>query len=172
MVKFKKGFTLLEALLVTGMVVLIIGAVAYMFQVVLAGFSAQNVRTGLLVGENKGVIEMTRELRKAITISMPRTGEVRFTPDSVTYYAYYLYNSSDPYPPQFTAGSYQIRKATLFGGINGTFTYGSGNLVTRDILPPPASNFIYSGLLITIDLQAQREESTKRSVTMVNPRNI
>lgn len=168
----KKGFTLLETLLVTGMVVMIIGAVAYMFQVVLSGFSAQNTRAGLVSRETKAVEEIARDLRKALAVSLPRTGEVRFSGDNTTFYIYYLYNASDTYPSQFTRTSYQVRKAALSSGINGTFTYGSGDLIARDVLPPPSSNFTYANSVLTIDLQLQREESTKRAVMKVRPRNL
>ena len=167
-----KGFTLAEALLATAMVAVIIGALAYMFQVIVAGWSTQGTRMGLGVGVNKAVEEMARDLHNAKAIVSQYDGELRFTMDDTTYYVYYLYNAADSYPPKFTKGLYQVKRAALVGKIDGTFTYGSGNFITRDILPPPSSTLSYSGAVVTINLGAQRGASTIRAATKARPRNI
>jgi prepilin-type N-terminal cleavage/methylation domain len=162
MKKHNKGFTLVELLLSTAMVAVIIGALAFMFQVVVGSWSTQGARAGLGVSVSKAVREMTRDLRNAKEIGSVNANEIRFTADGTTYYIYYLYN---------TAGSYQLKKATLLGKIDGTFVSGSGNLIARDILPPPTST-LSAGVPITIDLTAQRGNSIIRSAGKVRPRNI
>ncbi|MFA6280909.1 MAG: type II secretion system protein [Candidatus Omnitrophota bacterium] len=172
MVKPSKGFTLIEALLTSVMVVAIIGAVAYMFQVVIIGWSGQGARAGASISANKAVEELTRELRNARVVMSPSTGEIRFTKDGTNYYIFYFYNALDSYPPQFTSESYQLKKASLSGGSSGTFTYGSGDLIARDILPFPSSTLTYDGGVITMDLVMQRGSSIMHCATKIKPRNI
>ena len=170
--KMNKGFTLAEVLMVTVMVAVIMGALAYMFQVVVASWSTQGARSGLGVGVNKAVEEMARGLRNAQELGSLNSDEIRFTTDGNTYYIYYLYSPSDHYPSQFTQTLYQVKKATLTGGIGGTFTYGSGDFITRDVQPPPASELSWLGPVVTIDLSASRGVNTIRAATKVRSRNI
>lgn len=172
MTRSERGFTLVEALLATVMVAIVIGALAYMFQVTVAGWSTQGGRAGLGVNVGKAVEVIARDLRNAKTAASPFPGEVRFTTDDITYYSYYLYNAGDSYPPQFGEPLYQIKKAVLSDGIDGTFTYGSGDIIATGILPPPSSTLSYDGATVTIDLAGERGESTIRSATKVTPRNI
>jgi prepilin-type N-terminal cleavage/methylation domain-containing protein len=168
----RKGFTLAELLLASVMVAVIIGALAFMFQVVVASWSSQGSRIGLGVSASKAVEEAARNLRGAIEIGSQNANEIRFTADKTAYYIYYLYNASDHYPNQFTKGLYQLKKTSLSGGLAGTFIYGSGNLVARDIQPPPASAISVSGNIITIDLATKRGDNVIRSAGKVRPRNI
>jgi len=172
MAKSERGFTLVEALLATAMVAVVVGALAYMFQVTVAGWATQGGRTGLGVNVGKAVQVIARDLRNAKTAESPFPGEVRFTADDVTYYSYYLYNAGDSYPPQFGEPLYQIKKTVLSGGIDGTFTYGSGDIIATGILPPPASTLSCDGSEVIIDIVGERGESTIRSATKVTPRNI
>lgn len=168
----KKGFTIAEVLITTAMIAAIIGALAFLFQVVVASWSAQGARSGLGVGINNSVRLMARDLRSAAEVGSINAEEIRFSPDKVSYYIYYFYNAADPYPPSFNQSLYQIKKATLSGGINGTFSYGSGSLMMKDVLPPPASSLSITGLMTTIDLIANRGKSTIRAATRVKPRNM
>lgn len=170
--KRDRGFTLLEVLLVAALGPAIIGMLIFMFQAALATWSAQGSRISLTVGVNRAVREMARDLRDAGAIGSLNSDEVRFTTDNATYYIFYLYNSSDPYPAHFTNTSYQLKKTVLSGGMAGTFVYGSGDLIARDILPPPATNLSFSAPVVTIDLTVQQGNSITRSVGSVKPRNL
>jgi prepilin-type N-terminal cleavage/methylation domain-containing protein len=172
MKKQNKGFTLVEVLLVAVMFPVIIGLLAFMFQVVLDSWLAQGSRTGLGVRVTKVTREMVGDLRNARGIGSLNSNEIRFTEDGSAYYIYYLYSAADSYPPDFKESSYQVRKAVLSGAIGGTFAYGSGDLIARDILPPPASGLSFSTPMVTIDLTAGQGNSTTRSVGRVRPRNI
>jgi len=172
MKKRDKGFTLLEMLLVVFMAPVIIGMIAYMFQVVLAAWSTQGSRIGVAVSVNKATREVTRDLRNAKGTGSQHDNEIRFTTDGSSYYIFYLYNASDTYPPAFTQGSYQLKKTVLSGNMTGTFIYGSGDLIARDIMPPPATNLSLTAPIIKIDLTAQQGSSITRSVSIVKPRNI
>ena len=75
-------------------------------------------------------------------------------------------------PPVFSEASYELRKAALTGDIDGTFTYGSGQLIMADVLAPATSDLSLTGNLLTIDLSVTRNDETIRSRTEVRPRNI
>jgi type II secretory pathway pseudopilin PulG len=167
--KRDNGFTLLELLLVVALVPAIIGMLAFMFQVAIDTWSTQGSRIGVAVSVNKAAREMARDLRNANFISGQNSSEIRFTSDGSTYYIYYLYNASDPYPSRFNESSYQLKKAVLS---NGTFIYGGGDLIARDIVPPPATNLSFSPPIVRIDLTAQQGSSGARSVSIVKPRNM
>lgn len=170
--KTNKAFTLAELLITTAIIAMIMGSLAYIFQVTVGGWSTQGVRMGLAVSADRSVKAVAKELRNARVLVNSYSGELRFTTDNTTYYVYYLYNLSDSYPPQFNKGLYQLKKTLLSGGINGTFTYGNGDLIMRDILPPPSSTISYAGGLVIIDLNVQRKASTMHFATKIRPRNI
>ena len=88
----RKGFTLAELLLASVMVAVIIGALAFMFQVVVASWSSQGSRIGLGVSASKAVEEVARDLRSAIDIGSQNVNEIRFSADKTVYYIYYFYN--------------------------------------------------------------------------------
>ena len=168
----KKGLTLLELMMTIVMFVILTAVVAYILRAVLLSWSSQETRTGVDIILDVGIEEMTRDLREAKQISSVNNNEIRFTRDQTNFYIYYLYNQNDSYPPAFNQTSYQLRKATLTGGINGTFTYGLGDIKAIDVLPPPTSALSLSGNLITIDLSIIRKNETIRSRTEVRPRNL
>lgn len=170
--KSERGFTLVETLLAAVMVSMVLAVLAYMFQATIAGWSTQGTRTGLGVSVGKAAKEIARDLRKAREAVSNSSGEVRFTENGTDHYIYYLYNATDSYPSKFKAALYELRKAALSGGIDGTFTYGSGDLIARDILPPPSSTLSVDGTMVKIDLGGQRGPNTIRSVMKVKPRNI
>ncbi len=167
-----KGFTIAEALLAAAMIAVIIGALAFMFQAAVGGWSAQGSRMGLGVNLNRALVSMERDLHPAVEVASPNANEVRFSADKVNYYIYYLYSPSSGYPPNFTTGVYQIRKTALTGGLAGTFIYGSGDIIARDIEPAPASPISLSGYIVTIDLTAKYGDTSIRQATKVKLRNI
>ena len=148
---------------------------AYVFRAVLLSWSSQETRAGIDIVLDRGIEEMVRDLREAKEIqSTAGYDEIRFSQDQSTYYIYYLYNSSDSYapPPAFDQTVYELKKAVLTGDINGTFTYGSGQIIITDVLPPATSDLSLSGNIVTIDLSVTRGDEAIRSRTEVMPRNI
>lgn len=168
----KKGLTLMELMIVIPMFVILVAVTAYILRAVLLSWSSQETRAGVDISLDRGIEEVVRDLREARQVSSVNNDEIRFTQDLTNYYIYYLYNSSDSYPPSFNQSSYQLRKATLSGGINGTFTYGSGDIKIIDVLPPPTSDLSLSSNITTIDLSMKRGNETIRSRTQVRPRNL
>lgn len=144
----------------------------YVFRVVLISWSGQETRAGIDIALDRGIEEMVRDFREAREVDSVNDDEIRFTQDASTYYIYYFYDESDAYPPDFDQDSYELRKAALSGGINGTFAYGSGQLVITDIVPPITSDLSISNNIIIIDLSITRGDETIRSRTKVKPRNL
>ena len=171
MKKNTRAFTLIELLLAMLMIAILIWAAVYTFQAVLLNWSSQETRTGLDISLNKGIEMMVIDLRQASSVQSS-SNEIRFTADNITYYIYYLYNSGNSYPPAFNKASYELRKAALSGGLNGSFTYGSGNLIMPGVLPPPTSDLSFTNNIINIDLSITKGTETVRSKTEVRPRNI
>ena len=89
-------------------------------------------------------------------------------------YIYYLYNSADYYgpPPVFNQHSYELRKVELPDGINGSFTYGEGKIMTVDVLPPLATDISITDNLVTIDISVSRNDEIIRTRTEVRPRGL
>jgi len=157
------------------MFAILVSVTLYIFRAVLLSWSSQETRTGIDIGLDRGIEEMVRDLREAKLVqSTPSYDEIRFTSDYSTYYIYYFYNADDSYvpPPAFNQSIYELRKAALTGSINGTFTYGSGQIIMTDVLPPTTSDLSLSGNILTIDLSVTRGDETIRSRTDVRPRNL
>jgi Tfp pilus assembly protein PilW len=144
----------------------------YVFRAILISWSSQETRSGIDINLDRALEEIVRDLREAKEINSVNNDEVRFTQDQAAYYIYYLYNQNDSYPLSFSQASYEIRKALLAGGINGSFTYGSGQSILTNVASPPLSDLSISGNLATIDLSILRKDETIRSKTKVRPRNL
>jgi len=167
----KKGLTLIELMMVIVLFVILTVVVVYILRAVLLSWSSQETRSGVDISLDRGIEEMVRDLRKAKVIQSSGD-EIRFTQNQANFYIYYLYNAADSYPPSFNQSLYQLRKAALSGGIGGTFTYASGNIIINDILPPPTSDLSLSSNITSIDLSMKRGDETIRSRTQVKPRNL
>ncbi|MFH1771504.1 MAG: prepilin-type N-terminal cleavage/methylation domain-containing protein [Candidatus Omnitrophota bacterium] len=176
MKKTKKGaFSLIELMVVVVMLSVLVASVMLVFRAILLASASQQIRAGVSIDSDWLIEKMVRDLREAREMSSASGyNEIRFSPDGSNYSIYYLYNAADSYvpPPAFDQDSYQIKKATLTGGINGTFTYGAGTLVAFDCLAPPATNLSAAGNIATIDISIKRGDETIRSLSRVMPRNL
>lgn len=166
-----KGFTLLELMIVIVMLAILMASSAFIMRAILLSWSAQEARVGVNINLDRGIEETIRDVRGAKAVQSAND-EVRFTLDNGNYSIYYLFNASDTYPSLFNQNYYQLRKAALTGGINGTFSYGDGNIIITDILPPPTSDISLSSNVTTIDLSVRRGNETIRSRTQVKSRNL
>ena len=176
----QRGFTLVELVMVILLFSVLSVSTVSLLRVILLNWSSQEIRSGIDINLDRGIEEMVRNLRQATSVqSTANYDEIRYAQrqgasSTYNYYIFYLYNVADSYvpPPQFNQASYQLRRAALSGGINGTFTYGSGDVVLNDVIPPPTSDLSLSGNLITMDLSIKRGDETIRSRTRVRPRNV
>ena len=167
----QQGFTLLELMITIIMFTALVIVSFYVFRVVIVTWVSQETRGGVDITLDAGMEKVVRDLREATTIQSSND-EIRFTTDKVTYYIYYLYNQNDSYPPSFNQTSYQLRKTLLSGGINGTFNYGSGQVLLYSILPPPTSDISITNNVINLDLSMKRSSETIRAKTEVAARNL
>lgn len=165
------GFTLLELLIAIVMLTVLVLVSVYVFHVIMSVWVSQETRSGVDITLDAAVEKTVRDIREAKAISSSND-QIRFTKDNVNYYIYYLYNQNDPYPPSFNQASYQLQKTTLSGGINGTFSYGSGQVIVSSILPPPTSILSITTNVVDIDLSMVRGNETIRAKTEVTARNL
>jgi prepilin-type N-terminal cleavage/methylation domain-containing protein len=173
--KSEQGLTLIELMITIVLFTMLFGVATYMLRAVLISWSSSESRAGINIGIDRGIEETVRDLREAREIrSLNNYDEIRFSKDKTTYYIYYLYNSLDSYtpPPAFNRTSYELRKAQISGNVNGTFTYGSGQVIMADILPPPISDLSFNSNIVNLDISIKRFDETIRSKTQVNPRNL
>jgi prepilin-type N-terminal cleavage/methylation domain-containing protein len=172
-----RGVTLIELMIVIGMLAALILAGTASFPVVLTTWSEQD--DALMIQEDlkHGGEKMIRELRAATAINVANDA-IRFTErpsntsSTTNDYIFYLYHASDSWIPSYNQDVYQLRKATLTGGINGTFTYGDGPLYMKRVKPPTTSDLSASGNVITIDLTVQEHDETFRLLQELTPRNL
>lgn len=168
----KKGLTLLELMMAILVFVILMAVIVYILRAVLLSWSSQETRSGIDISLDRGIEEAVRDLREARQISFINNDEIRFTQDLTNFYIYYLYNESDSYPPSFNQNTYELRKAALSGGISGTFTYGSGQIIITEVVAPTTSDLSISSNLVTLDLSVRRRDEIIRSRTQVRPRNL
>lgn len=154
--------------------ILLAAVTIFCFRAIILTYSGMGTRAGTGITLNRAVELMTRSLRQANT-AQSSSDEIRFTIQENgvdTNYIYYLYNPNNTYPTTFNQATYELREASLTGGIGGTFTYGAGQLIMPDILPPPTSDISMSGNIITIDLSARQGSDTVRYRAQVRPRDL
>jgi len=171
----KKGLTLIELIITIVMFAILVTAIFFIFRAVLIGWSSSEARAGIDIELDWSIEEMVRDLREAKMVqSATDYNEIRFTLDYTTYYIYYLYHVDDSYvpPPAFDQTIYELRRADLTGDIDGIFTYGDGQLIMTDVLPPTTSGLSLNGNMVTIDISITRGDETIRSRTDVRPRNL
>jgi prepilin-type N-terminal cleavage/methylation domain-containing protein len=171
----KRGFTLIELMMSVAMFATLVLATTMVYRALLLSWSSQETRSGIDIILDRGIEEIVRDLREAREIqSTSGRDEIRYSSDGTNYYIFYLYHASDSYvpPPAFDQTVYELRKATLTGGLSGTFTYGDGDLILTDVKPPTTSDMSLSGNMLTVDLTMTRNDETIRSRTDIRPRNL
>ena len=152
----------------------LLAATAYALNPVLLAWSSQQDRMELQRQIQHGMEKAVRELRTAVALQDDSDDSVRFTLRESgvnNSYILYLYNAGDTWPAAYDQSTYQLRRASLSGGIGGTFTYGAGTLLLRDVKPPPTSDLSVSGSLATLDLTLSRADETFRLLERVKRRN-
>ena len=150
-------------------------AAAFAMNPILLAWSSQQDRMELQRGVQQGLEKAIRDLRLAKALQSDANHAIRYTvreSGTDNSYILYLYNASDAsWPPAYNQTSYQLRKVSLSGGIGGTFTYGDGDLLMRDIQPPTTSDLSVSGKVATLDLTLVRGDETFRLLERVKERN-
>ena len=98
---------------------------------------------------------------------------------ATTDYIYYLYNSSDTYPQDFSQDEYTLMHTTLTGVsgddlTTGSFTFGSGRVIIDNVLPPPDSELSWdsTALLATVYLVIKSGDEEIGLKIQTKPRNM
>lgn len=166
--------TLLELLISLLLFSALMAATAYALNPVLLAWSSQQDRMELQRQLQHGVERAVRDLRQAVALQNDPSDAIRYTLRESgvnNSYILYLYNAAETWPPAYGEATYQLRKASLTGGISGTFTYGAGTLLLRDVTPPSTSELSVSGSVATLDLTLARADETFRILERVKRRN-
>ena len=174
------GFTLIELVGASVLLLLLTGIVAYAYIAILKATDEQISRSQARGSVNIALEGMVVDLRhcfavavdgdsKAIRYQVKESGNSKFN-------IYYLQSQKDGACPSNSFDStalYDLMNTPLQGGnINGSFTCGDGSPVIRNIVPPPTSNITLSGKTVTLDLTTKVKSSSIRVMTSVTARNL
>lgn len=169
-----RGVTLVELIITLLLFAGLMTAVAFSTNPILLAWSSQQDRMELERQAQHGMEQAIWQLRLATVLQNDANHAIRFTVrESGTNNSYilYLYSASDIWPPAYNQSTYQLRQASLSGGINGTFTYGAGTLLMRDVKPPTTSDLSVSSSVGTLDVTLARFDETFRLIERVKRRN-
>lgn len=168
-----KGFTLLELVFTISLIVFLISSILFVYIVSMRSAYHQGNRTDLHEKLHFALERIVRDVRNANAISVG-SNALRFTLNESgtdNSYIYYLYNSSDVWPPAYSQSSYELKRTSLSGGIAGTFTYGNGDLIATGINPPSSSTITSSSGVAQLKLSSTLGNDTMAVSGYVRPRN-
>lgn len=171
----RRGISLLEVVFSVGMVSLLIVAINLVFLVTFRAWHYVGYEAELREDVGFGLERLIRDVReaKAISVSNHALRLTRHEASGDQSYIYYLYNVSDHWIPTYLQPLYELRRANLTGGLGGSFTYGAGELIVKNLKPPPSGTTISgSGNLAIVSLDAILSGSEWRTRGYVRPRNI
>lgn len=185
--RFKaQGLSLVELIMATFFFGVLTTAIALSMNPYLLAWSSQQDRLELQHQLRHGLDVGLVSLRSAAKTLGDPADAIRFTRweltplpglgsiGTETGYILYLYHPSDVWPPTYTQPAYQLRLARLTAGmtgaINGTFSYGSGTLLMRDLKPPPATDLSVLGKVAILDLTGLRGDEQFRLIEKVKRR--
>lgn len=167
--------TLIELIITLLLFAVLMTAAAMSLNPILLAWSSHQDRMDLQRQVQHGLEKAIRDIRGAVALQNDANDAIRYTlreNGASNSYILYLYHAGDTWPPAYNQTGYQLRKAVLTGGIAGTFTYGSGDLLMRDIQPPTASDLSVSGKVATLDLTLIRASEAFRLIERVRSRNL
>lgn len=173
MLKNKTGLTLLEMIFTITLVVFLSTSISLIYMVSLKGWEHLGHRTDIHEKLHFALERIVRDVRPANALSVSNHA-LRFTLNEggqMNSYIYYLYHASNSWPPVFNQTVYELRRSALAGGINGTFTYGSGELIATEVSPPPNTTITSSGVAAFLKLSGLQEGDRLTIRGYVYPRN-
>lgn len=168
-----KGITLLEVLFVVVLVAFLVTTVSGIYIIAMRGADELGKHSDLHEKLSFAMERMSREVRPANAIQVSDQS-LRYTvqQDGVDEsFIYYLYNASDPWPPAFNQSFYELRKAELYGSIDNSFAYGSGELFARGLKPPPDTTITQEGKSVLFLMTAEERDTTFQLRSRIHARN-
>jgi len=177
----KKGFTLLETLIVFSLLSVLMGVSAYLFTVSLRAWGTGSLRTEIREDMSYAMEKTVRDLKEMANGSLHQYNSIAHTIQyddlSGRTYVLYLYNANDAtLDSTYSKSLYDLRKADIDGG--DTPASGGGVLILRDLISPDAAapatalTIDPSGTQVSLDFVVQRRDETVRTRTKVRPRNL
>lgn len=167
--KYRKGLTLVELIMVIGMMGILTVTVSFVYNLHFRTWNDVYTRS-LIRGQLSQAMElMTARLLAAQSIVDFTESSITFTADlgrGSNTYRLYLYNANDPDPPPYTQSTYSLLSA------QGAVDDGEGVVLSPDIVAPSSPPFVMNGKLITIVLTAKRGAEHITMTTSVRPRNL
>jgi Tfp pilus assembly protein PilW len=173
--KLRNAFTLFEMVFTLVLISFLVSSVVFLYIVTIRGWDEVGHRTNIHEKLHFALEQVVRDVRNANAVSVANQA-LRFTlyeGGTNNSYIYYLHNASDTWVPAYNQTSYDLRRAALTGGINGTFTYGSGTIIATELLPPTGSTTITSsGNIATLNLVGTEGGHSLSVRGNVRPRNV
>ncbi len=159
----KKGFSLLEVIIVAGLITVLTGAIVFVYLSCFRAWNAGLDHSTLRIQLAQTLENMTRDISKATALELENANSLVVTVSSSKQYRFYLYSADDPGPaPLYTGSSYCLMKSME------NETYGQGETLVEGVRP---TVFSLTGDMVTVDLTATANGSTVHMRTMVKPRN-
>jgi len=177
--RYKRGFTLLETLIVFLLFSVLMGVSAYLFTVSLRVWGTGRLRTEVREDMSYATERTVRDLKEVTNGSLGQYSSIAHTIQyddlSGNTYVFYLYNADDgTLDSTYSESIYDLLKADINGG--DTPASGDGKLILRDLISPdaaaPATALTISSNQITLDFVVQRIDEIVRLRTKVTPRNL
>ena len=177
--RYKRGFTLLETLIVFSLLSVLMGVSAYLFTVSLRAWGTGSLRTEIREDMSYAMEKVVRDLKEMANGSLSQYSSIehtiQFEETGGDTYVLYLYNSADPvFNSKYNRSLYNLRKANITQGDDPDS--GEGVLILRDLVSPdaasPATALTISSNQVTLDFVVQRSDETVRLRTKIRPRNL
>ncbi len=180
--RYKRGFTLLETLIIFSLLSVLMCVSAYLFTVGLRVWSTGSLRTEIREDMSYAMEKTVRDLKAIALGSLSQydsgSGDIAHTIQyddlSGNTYVLYLYNADDAtLDSTYGEDLYDLRKADMAVDTPAT---GDGVLILRDLVSPdaatPATALTISATQVTLDFVVQRSDEIVRIRTKVRPRNL
>lgn len=175
--KSRKGFTLLEIMIVLTLFSALISISSYIYIVSLRVWGSSRQRTEIREDMNYALEKVVRCLKETANISQYNSIDhtVQYDDLSGNTYVFYLFNDDDgTLDSSYNESRYDLRKADIDGGDSPAS--GEGVVILQDLLSPeaasPATALAININQITFDLVVQRSNETVRLRTKIRPRNL
>ncbi len=181
--RYKRGFTLLETLIVFSILSVLMGVSVHLFAVSLRAWGTGSLGTEIREDMSYAMEKTVRDLKAMALGSLSQydsgSGDIAHTIQyddlSGNTYVLYLYNADDAtLDSTYSQNLYDLRKADIDGG--DTPVSGGGVPILRDLVSPdttaPATALTISATQVTLDFVVQRSDEIVRIRAKVRPRNL